>query len=83
MIVKPFIYWCHEHNPHLSDGVSVVGALAVGPIAGIGMVLGQKFLKDPLDELLAYRYDVTGSWNEPIVTKATAPRPSESAPKAP
>lgn len=70
-------------NPHLSDGASVVGALAVGPIAGIGMVLGQKFLKDPLDELLAYRYDVTGSWNEPIVTKATAPRPSESAPIAP
>ncbi len=56
-------------NPQLSDTVSVAGALIGGPVAGLAAFVAQKLLKDPLDQITAYEYDITGSWSEPVVTQ--------------
>lgn len=56
-------------TPHVSDSVSIAGALIGGPVAGVAAFLAQKVLKDPLDELVSYEYQVTGSWSEPTVTR--------------
>ena len=68
-------------NPQLSDSVSVAGALIGGPVAGVAAFIAQKLLKDPLDQIAAYEYDVTGTWADPVVAKVErAPQSTESAP---
>ena len=68
--------------PSMSDSLSVAGALIGGPIAGIATFVAQKLLKDPIDSIAAYEYDVTGTWADPQVSKVdsgksgTAIRPS-------
>lgn len=56
-------------TPGLSDGVSIAGALLGGPVAGVAAFLAQKVLKDPLDQIASYEYDVTGTWVNPQVSK--------------
>ena len=48
------------------------GALISGPIAGLASFLVQKMLKNPLDQMAAYEYGVTGSWADPQVVKIEA-----------
>lgn len=60
-------------NPQLSDTVSVAGALIGGPVAGVAAFIAQKLLKDPLDQIASYEYDVTGSWSDPQVVKVERP----------
>jgi len=55
--------------PSMSDSLSVAGALIGGPIAGIATFVAQKLLKDPIDKMAAYEYDVTGTWADPQVAK--------------
>jgi uncharacterized protein (TIGR02099 family) len=66
-------------NPHVSDGVSIAGALVGGPIAGVVAFILQKIAKDPLDDLVAFHYSVTGNWVDPVVTKVNAPARPETA----
>lgn len=66
-------------NPHVSDGVSIVGALVGGPIAGIVAFVAQKLLKDPLDDMVAFNYSVTGSWSDPVVARISGPQRAEDA----
>jgi uncharacterized protein (TIGR02099 family) len=61
-------------SPQLSDTFSVAGALIGGPIAGVAAFVAQKLLKDPLDQIAAYEYDVTGTWVEPVVVKVERPQ---------
>lgn len=56
-------------SPHVSDTVSLAGALVGGPIAGVAAFLAQKVLKDPLDQIISYEYNVTGTWAEPNVAR--------------
>ena len=60
-------------NPQLSDTVSVAGALIGGPVAGLAAFVAQKLLKDPLDQIASYEYDVTGNWTDPQVNKVERP----------
>jgi len=53
----------------MSDGLSVAGALIGGPLAGIATFVAQKLLKDPIDKMAAYEYDITGTWVDPQVAK--------------
>ena len=51
-------------------GVTAVGAaVALHPVVGAAALLAQKLMKDPLNKALAYRYKVTGSWEQPQVEK--------------
>jgi uncharacterized protein YhdP len=58
-------------------------ALALGvanPILGLGALLANTVLKAPLSKAFALDYDITGSWNDPVVTRRTriAANPSEN-----
>ena len=56
--------------PEINAGTaSVVYALAVNPVIGLGTFLAQLFLRAPLARAFTYEYDVTGDWAKPIVTK--------------
>ncbi len=56
-------------TPYLSESVSIAGALIGGPVAGVATLLAQKMLKDPIDKIAAFEYDVTGTWKDPQVAK--------------
>lgn len=68
-------------SPHLSDTLSVAGALIGGPVAGVAAFVAQKLLKDPLGEITAYEYDVTGTWSEPLVNKVARSEPNAETPQ--
>ena len=52
--------------PSLGDSVaSVAGLLLANPIAGLGAMLAQRIFKDPLGQIFAFDYAVTGTWSEP------------------
>lgn len=55
--------------PQLGEGVSVAGAFLGGPVVGIAALLAQKLLRDPIDQIAAYEYSITGTWGNPNVVK--------------
>ena len=66
--------------PHVSDTISLAGAIVGGPIAGVAAFLAQKVLKDPLDRIVSYEYGVTGTWLEPNVKRLDLPAPDADKP---
>jgi len=65
-------------QPSLSTGVSA-GAAAlflanplVGAAVGAGTLLAQKMFNNPFDQLFSYRYAVSGSFDDPVVTRVGA-----------
>ena len=60
-------------SPEINVGTaSVVYALAVNPVIGLGSYLAQLFLRDPLSRALSFQYQVTGSWKAPTIAKVEA-----------
>ncbi len=64
--------------PSLSDSVSIAGALIGGPVAGVATFLAQKMLKDPIEQIATYEYNVTGTWKEPQVSKIEQQAPPDA-----
>jgi uncharacterized protein YhdP len=52
--------------PQLSTGVAIAGAI-VSPAVGIATLLAQKALGDPVEQLAALEYHVTGEWVAPKI----------------
>ena len=71
--------------PEINVGTaSVVYALAVNPIIGLGSFLAQLFLRDPLMRAFTFEYKITGPWKEPQVVKVDrngVPIPGKIAPQ--
>jgi uncharacterized protein YhdP len=61
-------------SPKLSESVAVAGALLGGPVAGLGALVLQKALKDPLEEASSFEYLIDGPWDNPAVTKLAKPK---------
>lgn len=57
-----------------AGGASVVYALAVNPVIGLGSFLAQLFLRSPLSQALTQDYQVTGPWKDPMVKKVASRR---------
>lgn len=55
--------------PVLGDTVSGAATLLGGPVVGLASLLVQKVLKDPIGQIAAYEYSITGTWDNPVVTK--------------
>ena len=55
--------------PTLGDSVSMIGVLALGPTVGISTLILNKVLGDPLDKLVSFEYNVSGTWSDPSVVK--------------
>ena len=62
--------------PSVSDSLSIAGALIGGPIAGIATFVAQKLLRDPIDSIAAYEYDIAGTWVDPQVSKVDSSKPN-------
>jgi len=68
--------------PSLGDGASTItSVLMANPLLGITATLLQRLLKDPLGQIFAVEYDVTGTWNEPVVARTKVDAPRENAPE--
>ena len=55
--------------PAVGNSVSLLG-FAAGPLVGVGTLIANKILREPLDKLASFEYNVTGTWVNPNVTKA-------------
>jgi len=65
--------------PSLGGSASTAVAI-VNPVAGVAAALAQQVLKNPLGQLFAHEFDVSGGWADPKVAKVTAaPNPTETA----
>jgi len=68
--------------PSVSDSLSVAGAYVAVPVAGIAAYVAQKLLKDPINQMAAYEYSVTGTWADPQVVKLDSAMAAELDTKA-
>ena len=65
--------------PSLGGSASTAVAI-VNPVAGVAAALAQQVLKNPLGQLFAHEFDVSGNWADPKVAKVSvAPPPTETA----
>lgn len=55
--------------PVLGGGVAIAGALLGGPVIGLGTLLVQKVLRDPIDQMAAFEYSISGTWDNPSIAK--------------
>jgi uncharacterized protein (TIGR02099 family) len=59
-----------EVVPELNAGLaSLAFGAMVNPVIGLGSFAAQYVLRKPLQQVLAYDIDVTGSWSEPTVSE--------------
>jgi uncharacterized protein (TIGR02099 family) len=69
-----------EVVPEFNAGLaSLAFGAMVNPVIGLGSFAAQYVLRKPLQEVLAYEVDVTGSWSDPAVSE----RNRRLAPRAP
>jgi uncharacterized protein (TIGR02099 family) len=58
--------------PGLGDSASTVIGI-VNPVAGVTAALAQRVLKNPLGQMFAHEFSVTGGWSEPQVARLAPP----------
>jgi uncharacterized protein YhdP len=54
--------------PSITDSIAV-GTAIVNPLAGLIALIVGKALDNPLDRVIAFEYQVTGPWTDPVVAK--------------
>lgn len=64
--------------PGVRRGVSTLATI-VNPAVGVGVLVGQAVLKDPLGHFLAVDYNVSGSWADPKVERIEPAGPPADA----
>ena len=63
--------------PSMGDSLSLAGlVLLANPIAGVASFLAQRLLKDPLGQVFAFEYAVSGTWADPKVEKVPRGQPA-------
>jgi uncharacterized protein YhdP len=67
--------------PEVSEGVALAATILGTPVLGLSTLVVSKLLKNPLGKVVAYEYQVTGSWDNPQVTRVSAPAPQAAAAK--
>ena len=50
-------------------GAAAMGAALVNPVVGVATLLAHTVLRDPLNRLFSYQYQISGSWSDPQVDK--------------
>jgi uncharacterized protein (TIGR02099 family) len=68
--------------PEVSEGVALAATVLGTPVLGLSTLLVTKLLKNPIGKVVAYEYQVTGSWDNPQVQRTSAP-PRAAAADAP
>jgi uncharacterized protein (TIGR02099 family) len=70
-------------QPAVGESIAVGAMLAASPVTGAIAWVAQKVLKDPLDQVFAFEYAVTGHWQDPKVDKLGQARTAPDAAGAP
>jgi uncharacterized protein (TIGR02099 family) len=68
--------------PEVSEGLALAATVFGTPVLGLSTLLLSKLLKNPLGKVVSYEYQVSGSWDNPQVTRLSAP-PTRAAATAP
>jgi uncharacterized protein YhdP len=69
-------------EPSVGESSALVVAAVINPVWGLGALVLQKILKNPLGQVFAFDYHVTGSWSEPKVERLKADvRTAETRPE--
>jgi uncharacterized protein (TIGR02099 family) len=61
--------------PEMGESAAVAATVLGTPVLGLSTLLISKLLSNPIGKVVAYEYLVTGSWDNPVVTKLSAPPP--------
>jgi uncharacterized protein YhdP len=70
--------------PVVGDSVAAAaGVMLLNPIIGAGALLAQRILRDPLGQMFAFEYRITGGWEDPKVERLAAPLAARDAPPGP
>jgi uncharacterized protein (TIGR02099 family) len=64
--------------PTLGDSVSLIGAFVISPAVGIGSLIANKILGNPLDKMVSFEYNVSGTWSDPDVVKVVRIQPKQN-----
>ena len=59
--------------PDINAGNASLALAFVNPAVGIGTFLAQLLLRNPLSQMFKVEYDITGSFDNPVITKTSAP----------
>jgi uncharacterized protein YhdP len=55
--------------PQVSSTLPIAGAIAGGPVVGAAVFLADKLVGDKFNRITRVRYQVSGSWADPVYTK--------------
>ncbi len=67
--------------PTVGDSASMIGLVAISPAVGIGAMIANQILGNPLDKLVSFEYNVSGTWSKPKVDEVgRAQPPAKGAP---
>lgn len=58
--------------PTVGNSVALISAFVATPVVGAGVYLAGKILGDPLGQLAAFEYNISGGWVDPTVEKVGA-----------
>ena len=64
--------------PTVGDSVSLIGAFVISPAVGIGSLIANKILGNPLDKMVSFEYNVSGTWSDPEVVKVVRAQPKQN-----
>lgn len=67
--------------PTIGDSLAAAAGIALlNPLVGIGALLTQRLLKDPIGQIFAFEYAISGSWDDPKVEKVRGPQQQAGEP---
>ncbi len=66
--------------PKVSTGVAVAGTVLGGPAVGAFLLLAQKLLEKPIEDLSTIKYHLTGNWQDPEINTITTEEATEDTP---
>ncbi len=69
--------------PEVTEGLALAATLLGTPVLGLSTLVVSKLLSNPLGKAVAYEYQVTGSWDNPQVTRLSGPPPKAAAAASP
>jgi uncharacterized protein YhdP len=55
---------------------AAIGIGIVNPVAGVAAAIAQRILRNPLGQIFAFDYEVSGTWADPKVAKVQPPMPA-------
>ncbi|HKY02243.1 MAG TPA: YhdP family protein [Burkholderiales bacterium] len=68
--------------PTVGDSVATAAGLALlNPLVGVGAFLTQRLLRDPIGQMFAFEYTITGAWEDPQVEKVGGPQRQATEPQ--